>query len=242
MKLIIPVFIITLVVYSCNENDDIDVNSITDDNRISTIFERNSETSIPSNNGIFADIDKIELVGKNTQLSKKLIKEIDNVKEYDLDFSQIKRITFSSAKYYTYSIPFNSNDSELIIVTSSNSLSIVISKQITLANGNKKFIVNNFKNEPLMSLEQNTESMIGNRVLFKNSGTSFEASSTLPVIENTYLTRGSCAGLRSFSGCMQCMWNECSSSWVCGAVLALNPGPTIAFSVGLCALDTAANQ
>ena len=53
LKFIIPVFIITFVVYSCNEDSDLDVNSITDD-KITTIFERTSESSVPSNNGSFS--------------------------------------------------------------------------------------------------------------------------------------------------------------------------------------------
>ena len=36
-----------------------------------------------------------------------------------------------------------------------------------------------------MSLEQNTENMFGNRILFKNSTTPFEVSSSLPVIEKS---------------------------------------------------------
>jgi hypothetical protein len=102
--------------------------------------------------------------------------------------------------------------------------------------------VNNYKNQPLMSLEQNVEGKIGNRKLFKNDNSSFESKSLFPLVENNYLAKESgCAGLNSFSGCMQCMWDECSSSWVCGAVLALEPGPTIAFAAALCGLDTLAN-
>ena len=242
LKFIIPVFIITFIVYSCNEDSDLDGNSITDD-KITTIFERTSESLVTSNNGIFPDVNKIELIGKNTELGKNLITEINQVKQYDLNLSKIKRITFSSAKYYAYSIPINLDERELVIVNNNNSISIVISKQISLVNGNKKFIISNFKNEPIMSLEQNTENMFGNRILFKNSTTSFEVSSSLPVIENPYQTLDSgCPGLNSFSACMQCMWDECSSSWVCGAILALEPGPTIAFAAGLCALDTIANM
>jgi hypothetical protein len=161
---------------------------------------------------------------------------------YNLDYSKIKRITFSSVKYYTYSIPFKESEDELVIITNNNSISFVISQQITLTNGNKKFLVNNYKNQPLMSLEQNVEGKIGNRKLFKNDNSSFESKSLFPLVENNYLAKESgCAGLNSFSGCMQCMWDECSSSWVCGAVLALEPGPTIAFAAALCGLDTLAN-
>jgi hypothetical protein len=53
---------------------------------------------------------------------------------YNLDYSKIKRITFSSVKYYTYSIPFKESEDELVIITNNNSISFVISQQITLTN------------------------------------------------------------------------------------------------------------
>ena len=81
-----------------------------------------------------------------------------------------------------YSIPFKETKDELVIITNNNSISLVISKQITLTNGNKKFLVNNFKNQPLMSLEQNNEGKIGNRKLFKNDNSSFESKSLFPLM------------------------------------------------------------
>jgi hypothetical protein len=75
LKLILPIFIITLIIYSCSESNDIDTKNI-DDNIITTIFERTTETSIPSNNGIFPDIEKIEKIGKNTEIGNNLIAEI----------------------------------------------------------------------------------------------------------------------------------------------------------------------
>lgn len=245
LKPIIPLIILTLIINSCKNYNDMDFNTQSNENIIYTIFERSSEPLIPLNNGIFHDIDKIELIGMNTELSKKLVNEINKIQEYDLDFSKIKRITFSSANYFTYTIPFNHNNSELIIVTSSNSLSIVISKQITLANGIKRFIIFNHKNKPLLKLDQNIKGMIGNRVFFQNDLDSFLTSSSFPIINNNNINSNTvnsdCAGSGSFSDCMQCMWDECSSSWVCGAILALQPGPTIAFSVALCGLDTIAH-
>jgi|MDTG01.2.fsa_nt_gb hypothetical protein len=244
-KLVLPIFILSLVIYSCNQNDDIDKTLNSEDNSIITIFERTSETLIPLNNGVFPDVDKVEKVGKKTKLGEKLIKEINSLKDYDLDYSNIKRITFSSVDKYTYSIPFNSNNNELIVLTDNNSISVVISKELSLDNGNKKFIINNYKNEPMMSLEQNSENKIGNRELYKstNNITSFRTTSEFPKIKNDYLAKESdCLGGRSFSDCMQCAWDECSSSWVCGATLAFYPGPTIGFAAALCGLDTIANN
>jgi hypothetical protein len=239
-KFIVPVFIISLIIYSCNENIDLDT---LNDDTITTIFERTSETSIPSNNGVFPDVMKVEEIGKNTDIGKNLILEINSIKNYDLDFSKIERITFSSAKYYSYSIPFKSGKSILNVVTNNSSISIVISKQITLENGNKKFIVNNYENQPLMSLEQNTENKIGNRTQFKNVGKSFVTKSIFPLVENNYLAKGSgCAGLRSFSGCMQCMFDECLATWQCTALMAIYPVQTIGFAAGVCALDTVVNN
>ena len=91
LKLILPIFIITLIIYSCSESNDIDTKNI-DDNTITTIFERTTETSIPSNNGIFPDIEKIEKIGKNTEIGNNLIAEISERESYNLDYSEIKRI------------------------------------------------------------------------------------------------------------------------------------------------------
>ena len=72
------------------------------------------------------------------------------------------------------------------MLTKDNLILMVISKQETLENGNKKFTINNYNKQPIMFIEENTDNKIGNRKLFKNKSTSFETNSKflLPTIEN----------------------------------------------------------
>ncbi len=153
----------------------------------------------------------------------------------------------SNTDKFIYSIPFLHNSSNLIMATDNDKVSIVIASVDRINNGNDKFIIKNRINENVFTVEQNSKNKFGNTVHYDNKHGYVKTDFSFPYsnvdFQKINFEKSSCLLQHpdSFSDCMQCAWDECSSSWVCGAILAIKPVEVIATAAAVCGLNTLAN-
>jgi hypothetical protein len=189
--------------------------------------------------GSFTDLPQIESIVQinvNSAVAIDLKEKIESIKIFDVNYSDIEQIYFRDQSIEVFSIPFNTANEDLVVSISNDMISFVIAKEELLVNGNKRFIIKNHKNEILYQLEQNADDKLGNFVFNDYEHGFFKLTTTIynPVI----VTEASCLYQTKFSACMQCFWKECTSDWVCGTALALQPVKVLAFAAGMCGLNT----
>lgn len=245
-KTISLLLILIFINIKCSENE-LNTDEKSNDYQIITIFEKEGEVNLNQNSDLFPEVLKIEKIGNKTEIASNLLSTLNDVELASLDLSEIERLTLSNKSQFIYSIPFQKNNSKMIIATDGRKFSIVIAKEESNLKSNKKYIVKNRNEENLFTVEQNSDNNFGNYKQFKNENGYYKANYTFPYsnvkFQNTNFQKSNCLleNPDSFSDCMQCGWEECSSSWVCGAILAIRPVEVIATAAALCGLNTLAN-
>ncbi len=187
-------------------------------------------------------VNEVESLAEDSVEVMKLKTFLTFVGDYDLDLTNvelIKTVEYESVKMF--SIPFmESSTRKLIVTEESNYLKVLIADNVQLKNGNNVYSVFNYDNELLFRLEQNQENMFGNIEIneFDNGYFIFDFNNSGG---GNLTTKASCLRFNSFNNCMNCAWKQCSSNWVCGAVLAVKPVEALTFAVAMCGLNTIVN-
>ena len=201
-----------------------------------------SSTNLP----FFNPVSNVEAIqtDENIEFSQ-IMNEINTIGDYDLNLQSVEKIKLTDVVYDVYSIPFNDNPTKrLVALVSDYYISVVLASNETLANGHEQYVVQNSDHTNLLIIEQNNDNLFGNIEIF-DAPTGFYHRSQLigggdspSDPSDGYVVEGSCLDHSNFNRCMQCAWDQCSSSWVCGAVLAIKPLEIIAASVALCGANT----
>lgn len=177
----------------------------------------------------------IESIGRNTNIAIELISDIESIKFFNVNYNNIERIKLSGIDSEVFTIPFTTGRDELVVFRNNNMISFVIGNEEQLSNGNRRFTLKNHKNEIFHQIDQNLDDKFGNFVIINNEHGFFQLTENLNTVNTTSSRNQNCIHLVNFNACMQCAWNQCSSSWVCGAALAIKPVPIIAAATTLCA-------
>lgn len=244
LRILLLLFV--LINIKCTK-EELDQTENNEDYKITTIYEKNNLDNGKRNNDLFPEVLKIESVGKKTDIATNLLSVLVEDEIELLDLSKIERLTMSSTDRFIYSIPFLNDNTKLIMATDNNKVSIVIANQERINNGNDKFIIKNRVYENVFTVEQNSDNKFGNTVHYDNEHgyviTDFSFPYSNVDFQKVNLEKSSCLLEHpdSFSDCMQCGWEECSSSWVCGAILAIRPVEVLATAAAVCGLNTLAN-
>lgn len=237
------VFLITLSIFACSndkENDDFDLGS----EAIKLTYDRSWDKEPETNGPLLPNINTIEDVGENSEIGKNIIKLVDSFNVFNVDYTKIERITMvNENSTLLYSIPIlNELNSYLILAVQNNRLNLTLARLKELDNGNSQYSIFNQDDKLVFQIEKDKNSMLGNLIITENSNgyfysgfDNFDSNSSFEKKESCLLTTN------TFNSCMQCAWDECTSSWVCGAVLALKPLQVIAFSAAICGLNSLVN-
>lgn len=232
----LPVFFFTF--YSCT-SDETNVTTFDEKSQIilSEVDDENYSNQRESINTLnLPEVELIENIEINSTEGLELRRNIESIKTFDVDYNFIEKIQMTGINSYVYTIPFINRSEELIVFLNNQMISFVIGSEIALSNGNRQFVMKNFNNETFYQLEQNHNGLLGNFHITDSEHGFFPLTENINNI-NTSRTFGnvSCIHRTNFSECMQCAWEQCSSSWVCGAALALKPVPILAAAATLCA-------
>lgn len=233
----------TLSIVACSndkENGDFDLGS----EAIKLIYDRSWDKEPETNSPLLPDINTIEDVGENSEIGKNIIKLVDSFNVFNVDYTKIERITMvNENSTLLYSIPIlNELNSYLILAVQNNRLNLTLARLKELDNGNSQYSIFNQDDKLVFQIEKDKNNMLGNLIISENSNgyfysgiDNFDSNSSFEKKESCLLTTN------TFSDCMQCAWDECTSSWVCGAVLAIKPIQVIAFSAAICGLNSLVN-
>jgi hypothetical protein len=234
--LISMLIISCLSIFLACSNGDSSLTVSSKDNEITTTFikdpnEQKRESEIPP---YLPEVESIELIGVNTSLGIQLKNDIESIKFFDVNYNNIERVKLSGIDSEVFTIPFVNGRDELVVFRNNDMISFVIGNEEELSNGNTKFTMKNYKNEIFYNLEQDRNDKFGNFEINDKEHGFFQLTENTNII-NTSSSRQNCIHLVNFNACMQCAWDECSSSWVCGAALALKPVAIIAAAATFCA-------
>lgn len=235
-------FAICLLLSSCTSEQEESLTTFEKSNS-ELIYDRTNESNPSSNLPLLPDISTVRTIDKNSNIGLHLINFVNLVGNYDIDSSNIELVNMTTnSGVNLYSIPFNGFENKRLLVQQEDDRAkILIATSENLPNNNKLYRIDNYLNELLFQVEHNEQNQLGNHIISNNNNGFFLYDFQSETQANFVNKTDTCLGHNNFNDCMQCAWEECSSSWICGAVLAVRPIEAIGFAVGLCGLNTIAN-
>lgn len=218
------------------------LNSCSDEEIGKEIGENEAVLTKSDSNSVFPEVEEVNIVDYESLEYDEIASFVSAVGNYNVDFTQMELVEFEGYQdHNSYSIPFIDNeDKTLLVIQNMDEGKIMIGRKSILPNENTLYKVSNYQDEPLYQIEINQEEKMGNQLIFDNDNGHFLFDFTFN--QSELAKKGTCLETTTeFGACMQCAWDECSSSWICGAVLAVKPVEVILFSAALCGLNTVAN-
>ena len=248
VSLTLALILITTGFYSCN-NSDLQVG---DNSEIKVIYERQNKQKI--SNSIFADhLTKVEEIGSNSAIGADILSVLRKNKSVNLsNFNTqiITRFSFDHTKAQMLSLKSKSNINRNLIIYTDG-----VNYKYAMANYESGSNISNFSLKDLngklvYTLGVNQNNAVGN---VKVGGGDLNFAAKIDgAVKKDAQKRDEVIGEPSqenpgdascpdqtdtFTDCLQCGFNECSSDWLCTATMIV-AGPQVlaGFALG-CAID-----